>query len=175
MNTTTGFTYHVMNLRAVGGYDLQKKNGMTVYGRLGLHYDSFQVADVEDLTKNTAKLPSQTITAPILGGALDIPRLTKEIGLKVSLDFILLGSSVAQTKNLEDGTDPSVKALFLGGVFTYRWKPKMDLQATYDLTYESLSFGGAAPATSQRGHKAGATSSGSDFNNALSFGIAYAF
>jgi hypothetical protein len=175
MNKTTSFSYHVFNLRAVGAYDLQKKNGMTVYGRLGLHYDSFQVADVADLTKNTAKLPSQTITAPVLGGALDIPRLGKDIGLKVSLDFILLGSSVAQTKNLEDGTDPSVKALFLGGVFTYRWKPKMDLQATYDLTYESLSFGGLPPATSQRGHTTMATRSGSDLNNALSVGIAYAF
>ena len=175
MNKTTSFTYHNLNLRAVGAYDLQKTNGMTVYGRLGLHYDSFQVADVTDLTKNTAKLPSQIITAPTLGGALVIPRLTKDLGLKVSLDFILVGSSVQQTKNLEDGTGPSVKALFLGGGITYRWKPKMDLQATYDLTYESLSFSGAPPATSQRGPARTTTSSGSDFNNALSVGIAYAF
>lgn len=175
MNKTTGFTYHVLNLRAVGGYDLQKKNGMIVFGRLGLHYDSFQVADVTDLTKNTAKLPSQIITAPTLGGALSIPRLTKDIGLLVSLDVILLGASVSQTKNLEDGTDPSAKALFLGGAVSYRWKPKMDLQATYDLSYTSLSFSGVAPTTSQRGHARMATSSGSDFNNALSVGIAYAF
>ncbi|HEX2691233.1 MAG TPA: SH3 domain-containing protein [Kofleriaceae bacterium] len=175
MNQTISFSYHVFNLRAVAGYDLQKKNGMTVYGRLGLHYDSFQVADVANFTQNTAKLPNQTITAPTLGGALSIPRLTKEIGLKVSLDVILLGSSVAQTKNLEDGTDPSTKALFLGGVFSYRWKPKMDLQATYDLTYESLSFSGLPPPTSQRGHMGTAIRSGSDLNNALSVGIAYAF
>jgi len=175
MDQTTSFSYHVLNIRAVAGYDLQKKNGMTVYGRLGLHYDSFQISDVEDLTKNVAKLPSQIIAAPILGGALDIPRLSQKIGLKVSLDFIPFLASVSQTKNLEDGTDPSAKALVLGGVFTYRWKPKMDLQVTYDLTYESLSFGGAPPATSLRGHTGTATRSGSDFNNALSAGIAYAF
>jgi len=174
-NSTTSFTYHNLNLRAALGYDLQKKNGMVVYARLGLHYDSFQVDNVTDFTKNTAKLPNQTITAPTLGTALAIPRLTKDLGLKVSLDVILLGSSVAQTKNLEDGTNPSAKALFLGGALAYRWKPKMDLQATYDLTYEAVSFGGPPPATSQRGHMGTATSSGSDFNNALSFGIAYAF
>jgi len=174
-NSTTSFTYHDLNLRAVFGYDLQKTNGMVVYARLGLHYDSFQVDNVTDFTKNTAKLPNQTITAPTLGTALAIPRLTKDLGLTVGLDVILLGSSVAQTKNLEDGTDPSAKALFLGGALTYRWRPKMDLQATYDLTYESLSFGGPPPATSQRGHVGTATRSGSDFNNALSFGIAYAF
>jgi len=175
MNKTTSFSYHVLNIRGVAGYDLQKKNGMTVYGRLGLHYDSFQISDVEDLQKNVAKLPSQIIAAPILGGALDIPRLGQTIGLKVSLDFIPFLASVSQTKNLEDGTDPSAKAVFLGGVFTYHWKPKMDLQLTYDLTYESLSFGGAPPATSQRGHMGTTTRSGSDFNNAISGGIAYAF
>jgi hypothetical protein len=175
MNQSIGFSYHVLNLRAVGGYDLQKKNGMTVYARLGLHYDSFQVSDVADFTKNTAKLPNQIITAPTLGGALAIPRLTKDLALKVSLDFILLGASVQQTKNLEDGTGPSAKAFFLGGALSYRWKPKMDLQATYDLSYTSLSFDGLPPATSQRGHMGTATRSGSDFNNAISVGIAYAF
>jgi hypothetical protein len=51
----------------------------------------------------------------------------------------------------------------------------MDLQATYDLSYTSLSFSGMAPAASMRGHTGTATSSGTDFNNALSAGIAYAF
>jgi len=175
MNQSIGFSYHSLNLRAVGGYDLQRKNGMVLYGRLGLHYDSFQVSNVADFTKNTAKLPSQTITSPTLGGALSIPRLTKTLGLKVSLDLALVGASVQQTKNLEDGTNPSARSVFLGGVLTYRWKPKMDLQGTYDLSYTSVSFGGAPPATSQRGHMGTGTRSGSDLNNALSFGIAYAF
>jgi Bacterial SH3 domain len=175
MNQTTSFSYHVLNLRAVGGYDLQKKNGMTVFARLGFHYDSFQVSDVGDYTKNTAKLPNQIIQAPTIGAALAIPLLTKEIGLVVSLDVIAFGASVQQTKNLEDGTGPSAKALFVGGRMTYRWKPKMDLQATYDLTYTSLSFSGMPPALSERGHMGTTTSSGSDFNNALAVGIAYAF
>jgi SH3-like domain-containing protein len=173
MKTTTSFTYHNFNLRAVGGYDLHKSNGMLVFARLGYHYDSFQVADVADFTKNTAKLPNQIISAPTLGGALVIPRLTGKLALKVSLDTILLGASVSQTKNLEDGTGPSAKAVFLGGVLTYRWKPKMNLQATYDLGYTSISFSGMPPAGSTRGHTGTGVSSASDLNNTVSFGISY--
>jgi len=176
MTKSTGFSYHNLNLRAVGGYELQKPAGWIVFARLGLHYDSFQIAgDVANFTENPAKIPNQIITAPILGGAVMIPRLTPKLALKVSLDTILVGASVSQTKNLEDGTDPSAKAVFLGGVLTYRWKPKMDLQFTYDLAYTSISFGGLPPATSQRGHTGTAVRSGSDVSNTLTGGITYAF
>ncbi|HEX4419135.1 MAG TPA: SH3 domain-containing protein [Kofleriaceae bacterium] len=174
MNSTTSFSYHVLNLRAVGGYDLQTANGMTVYARIGLHYDSFQVSDVADFTKNTAKLPSQIIAAPLLGGGLGIARLTPKLALLATLDFMPAGS-VSQTKNLEDGTGPGAKGFFLGGRLTYHWKPKMDLQFTYDLSYESISFSGMPPATSMRGHTGTGVSSGSDFNNAVSGGISYTF
>jgi hypothetical protein len=172
---TTSFSLHNFNLRALAGYDLQKTNGMIVFGRLGYHYESFQVTDYANLEKNTAKLPSQIISGPILGAALAIPRLTKELGLRVSLDTILFGASIEQTKNLEDGTGPSAKAVFLGASLTYRWKPNMDLQATFDLEYTKKSFSGMPPATSMRGHTGTGTSSGADFNNTISGGIAYAF
>jgi hypothetical protein len=175
MGQTTSFSLHNLNLRALAGYDLHKPSGMIVLGRLGYHYESFQVADYADLTKNTAKLPSQIIKAPTLGAAIAIPRLTSDLGLRVSLDTILFGATLQQTKNLEDGTGPSAKAVFLGGSMTYRWKPNMDLQATYDLEYTSKSFSGMAPATSMRGHTGTGTPSGSDFNNTVSVGIAYAF
>ncbi|HEY0477247.1 MAG TPA: SH3 domain-containing protein [Kofleriaceae bacterium] len=174
MKTVTGFSYHNFNLRAVGGYDLQNKYGMIGFARLGYHYDSFQVSDVTDFTKNTAKLPNQIIQGPTLGGALAIPRLTRDIGIKASLDIMVIGASVQQTKNLEDGTGPGARAVYFGAGFTYRWKPRMDIQATYDLAYTSLSFSGAAPATSMRGHTGTSASSGSDLSNTLSVGIAYA-
>ncbi|HSR95681.1 MAG TPA: hypothetical protein VLM79_01370, partial [Kofleriaceae bacterium] len=94
---------------------------------------------------------------------------------RFSLDAILVGASVEQTKNLEDGTGPSAKAVFVGASLTYRWKPNMDLQFTYDLEYTKKSFSGMAPATSMRGHAGMGTSSGADFNNTISGGIAYAF
>jgi len=52
--------------------------------------------------------------------------------------LVLFGASVEQTKNLEDGTGPSAKAVFLGASLTYRWKPNMDLQATFDLEYTKI-------------------------------------
>jgi hypothetical protein len=88
---------------------------------------------------------------------------------------MLFGSSVSQTKGLEDGTGPSAKAVDFGLSGTYRWKPKMDFQATYDLNYTSLKFSGPAPATSMRGHTGTTASSRTDINHTLSVGIAYAF
>ena len=172
-SSTTGFTIHNINLRAVGGYDLHKHNGMVVFAHLGYHYEAFLIADVKDLAKNTARLPSEVISGPMLGAALAIPKMTDKIGLRFSLDAILVAGSVTQTKNLEDGASPSVKRITFGGGMTYRWKPQMDLQVTYDLNYASLSFG-APVATSMRGHT-GTSASRTDLNHLIAFGIAKAF
>jgi uncharacterized protein YgiM (DUF1202 family) len=172
MKTTTGFTFHNLNLRALGGYDLQSKRGTIAFARLGLHYESFQIDNVSDFTKNTAKIPNQIIYGPTLGAALAIPRLTDSIGLQISLDLMPL-AHVDQTKNLEDGTNPGARSLFLGGVFSYRWKPRIDFQGTLDVGYTSVSFDGAAPTTSMRGHTGTGTSSGSDLTVTASFGVVY--
>jgi len=174
MKTTIGFSFHNFNLRAIGGYDLQNKLGMVALARLGYHYDSFQIGDVSDFTKNTAKLPNQIIKGPTVGAGLAIPRLTDSIGVQASLDLMLLGASLEQTKNLEDGTNPGARAVYFGAGLTYRWKPKIDLQGTLDVDYTSVSFGGVAPMTSMRGHTGTNPSSGSDLNFIASFGVAYA-
>jgi uncharacterized protein YgiM (DUF1202 family) len=172
MKTTTGFTFHNLNLRALGGYDLQSKRGTIAFARLGVHYESFEIDNVSDFTKNTAKIPNQIIYGPTLGAALAIPQLTGSIGVQISLDLMPL-AHVEQTKNLEDGTNPGAKSLFLGGVFTYRWKPKIDLQVTLDVGYNSVSFDGPAPMTSMRGHTGTGASSGSDLTVTASFGVVY--
>jgi hypothetical protein len=51
----------------------------------------------------------------------------------------------------------------------------MELQVTDDFGYTSVSFGGPPPSTSQRGHTATGSISGSDLTNILSFGVLYAF
>jgi hypothetical protein len=172
--STTSLTVHNLNVRAVGGYDLKKKSGMMAFARLGLRYWSYQVANVSNLAKNTAKLPSEIITAPTLGGALSIPKLTPTIGLRFSIDAILFGASLKQTKGLEDGSNPSAKAACLGAGMTYRWKKTMDIQATYDLQYAKVSFDGLAT-PSMRGHPAGADVSRTDLFHVLTVGIAHAF
>jgi Bacterial SH3 domain len=171
---TIGFSFHNFNLRALGGYDLEDRRGMIAFGRLGYHYDSFQVSNVNDLMQNTAKIPSQIIKGPTIGGGLAIPRLTDSLGLQAGIDLLLIGASLAQTKNLEDGTGPGAKAIYLGTTLNYRWKPKIDIQGTLDLGYTSISFDGAAPATSMRGHTGTGTSSGTDFNVTLAVGVSYA-
>lgn len=174
MGKTIGFSFHNFNLRALGGYDLQNKYGVVAFGRLGYHYDSFQVSNVTDFTQNTAKIPNQIIQGPTIGAGLAIPRLTDTIGLQASADFLLIGGSLQQTQNLEDGTGPGAKAVYLGTALNYRWKPKIDIQGTLDLGYTSISFDGKAPTTSMRGHTGTGPSSGSDFNVTLAVGVSYA-
>jgi hypothetical protein len=170
---TTGFTIHNFNLRAVGLYDLKNKRGMMLLARVGLHYESFLVANVDNLTKNSAKLPSEVVKGPMLGVGISIPKITGKIGLRFSLDAMLVGASVTQTKNLEDGANPSAKRITFGTGFTYRWKPSMDIQATYDLNYGSMKFG-APVANSQRMHT-GTSVSRTDINHTVALGVAKAF
>src|SRR5262245_3719187 len=89
--------------------------------------------------------------APTLGVGFQMPRLTDKIGIKLSLDTILLGASLTQTKGLEDGASPSLKAVVVGTGVTYKWKKKMDIQANYDLRYTTIGFGPPL-AASMRGH-----------------------
>ena len=171
-----GFAYHDLDARLLGGYGFPTVLGGTVvFARLGFHYDSFQVDNVADFTKNTAKLPSQIVSGPTIGLGAAMPMLSSKIGIAVSVDTIAFGSSVEQTKNLEDGTGPSASAVFASANLMYHLTRKMDLQLAYDLTYESISFTGIAPATSQRGHTGTLPASGTDFYNIISAGIAYGF
>ncbi|MBA2544515.1 MAG: hypothetical protein H0V17_33035 [Deltaproteobacteria bacterium] len=172
---TTGITVYNVNARAMFGKDFKRKSGMLAFGRLGFRYYSYQVSDVGDLTKNTAKLPSEIVKAPTLGGALAIPRLTEKIGLRFSLDAVLLGASMQQTKGLEDGDAKKAKGAIAGIGFTYRWKPAMDINATYDLNYMKYDFG-TPSTTSMRGHDAAGTSTGrTDVFHAVTVGVAKAF
>jgi hypothetical protein len=171
--STTSIGLHNLRLRALGGYDLKKKSGMMLVGRLGFHYQSYQVSNVEDLTKNKSKLPSEIITAPVvIGFGLQLPRLTQKIGVWGSLDAILF-SSVKQTKGLEDGQSPSAKgALFEAGM-TYRWRKELDIIGTYNLTYYAMSYGARAPNT-MRDPVTGQVSRGDQFHS-FTFGISKGF
>ena len=173
-NQNTGITLYHLNARAMVGYDMKRKSGMMVFGRLGLRYQSYQVSDVKNLTKNTALLPSEILTAPTIGAALALPRLTQKIGLRFSLDAVLAGASLKQTKNLEDGNKQSAKGAILGAGLTYRWKPNMDIQANYDLNYTKYDFG-TPLATSMRGHMGTGAVKRTDVFHGVTVGVAKAF
>jgi len=170
-SSTIGFTLYNLNLRALGGYDLHGKRGTVVWGRLGYHYQSFQVADVSDPAKNTALLPSEILKGITFGGGVTIPRLTQKIGIEASLDLMYIGTSLEQTKNLEDGANPSASGLCFGTVLTYKWKPKMDIQATYDFNHATLDFG--APVMGSMRTHTGMSSSRGDTMHTIAVGIVY--
>jgi len=175
LEKSTSFMYHVLNARVALGYDLQGPRGTAVLARLGFHYDAFQVSNVGDFATNTVKLPNQNIMAPTIGLALLVPRLGQKTTFKMSVDAIVAGASVEQTKNLEDGTDPSAKAIYAGLAVGYHWKPRIDLLTTVDFGYTSLSFGGPPPSTSLRNHMGTGKITGADINAVLSFGMGYTF
>jgi SH3-like domain-containing protein len=170
---TTGITVHDINVRALAGYDLKNKRGMAVFGRLGYRYQSYVVADYADEMKNPARIPQEIIKAPTLGAALAMPRLTSKIGLRVAVDTILFGASLAQTKGLEDGSAPSLKAVTFGTAVTYKWKKAMDIAVHYDLRYMGIDFGPPL-ASSMRGHM-GNNVTRTDIFHAVTAGVAKPF
>jgi hypothetical protein len=173
-NQTTGITLYHLNARAMFGYDMKRKSGMMVFGRLGLRWQSYQVSNATDLDKNTAKLPSEILTAPSLGAALAIPRLTNKVGLRFSLDAVVAGASLKQTKRLEDGNQAKMKGAIVGAGFTYRWKPSMDINATYDLNFSKYNFG-TPLAGSMRGHMGTGAVTRTDLFHGVTVGVAKAF
>ena len=170
---TTSIGLHSLRIRGMAGYDLQQKNGMAIFGRLGIHFQAYRVANVNDLMKNTTKLPEETIFAPSLGAGLMIPRVSDKIGLRFNLDTILVGASVSQTRGLEDGGTPGAKGAIIGAGLDYKWKKEMDIAVTYDLSLLSMGFG-APVASSMRGHT-GTAVTRFDLFHALTVGISRGF
>jgi SH3-like domain-containing protein len=172
--STTGVTIHDIDLRVTGGYDLKNAKGMIAYARLGYHYENLAIASVSDFTKNTAMIPSEIFSGPVIGGALDVANLTQSLALRVILDTMVVGGKRKQTENLEDGSSPSIKGAWLSGCVLYKWKPKMTINGAYELTYMKTDFGPQA-ANSMR-HPAGSgNTSRTDLNHSITVSIGYAF
>lgn len=173
MGKTTSISLHNLNVRGILGLDFNKPSGMMLLGRLGFMYSNYQVGNVKSMTENTALLPSEVMMAPTIGAALAMPRLTKSVGLRFSVDIIPTTLSYSQTKNLEDGKSPAAKGAVAGIGFTYKWKSSMDISAGYDLTYRSVTFGDKVDA-SARAHPMGGVKRTDTFH-AVTVGIVKAF
>ena len=106
--------------------------------------------------------------------ALVIPKLTGKIGIRFSVDAVLAGASLKQTKRLEDGNKASMKGAIVGAGFTYRWKSSMDIQATYDLNLAKYNFG-TPLAGSMRGHMGTGAVTRSDLFHGVTVGVSKAF
>lgn len=168
MTTTTSFSIYDVDLRGIVGYDLHKKSGAMLVGRLGFRYDSFQVSDVGNLTKNPATIPSEIQISPAIGAGILLPRLGPSYGLGFILDGMFTASD-KQTKGLEDGKSPSAKGICAELAFNYHYSKAFDIQAAYDLKYMSASYGAVDP-MSVRNH-AGTSVSRTDINHMITVGI----
>jgi len=174
MGKTTGITVYNVNARGMFGKDFHSKKGTVAFARLGFRYYSFQVANVGKLAENTAMLPSEIVKAPTVGASLAIPKLTGKVGLRFSLDTMLIAASMQQTKGIEDGQKASPKGITAGIGFTYRWKPSMDINAAYDLNFTKYSFGPPL-ATSMRHPMTATDSNRTDVFHGVTVGVAKAF
>lgn len=167
-----GFTTHDVDARLKVGYDLHSPKGTILWGRLGYHYGMFSVDNVGDLTKNLAHLPSEILSGPTVGFAMEMPKLGEKIGARASADLLYPGTR-SQTKGLEDGAASKTMAAWLGAIVSYQWKTDLTLDAGYRLGYASTQWAGAATG-SMRGTNA-TTAARTDLSHVLTVGLAKSF
>jgi hypothetical protein len=168
-----GVTQHKLDLHLLGGYDFHKKNGMVLFARLGFRYQAFLVDDYKDPTKNPIQLPQEVLEAPTLGIGLVVPRLTEKLGLGLTIDTILFGSSITQTTGLEDGSSPSASVYDVSAAVTYHWKKGLAIRGAIDVDYASYDFGAPLP-SSMRIHM-GTDTQRTDMAEVLTVGVAKGF
>ena len=165
MSQDIGFKTHDVDVRALVGYDLHKRNGMTVWGRLGYHYGIFSVGNLDNL----AQIPSETFKGPTIGTALRIPRLTRKIGADATLDLVYPGAR-SQTVGNDDGAQQGAMAatLQLGG--SYAWKGAWAFAAAYRFGYAKTRWSGMS------GRVTGATAAErTDLSHVLTVGLGRSF
>jgi hypothetical protein len=167
-----GFTNHDIDARLKFGYDLHSAKGTVLWGRAGYHYGMFSVDNVGDLTKNLAHLPSEILSGPTFGVAMEMPKLGEKIGACASADVLYPGSR-SQTKGLEDGAASKTLAAWLGAMVSYQWKSDLSIGAGYRLGYASTQWAGTATG-SMRGTNA-TQAQRTDLSHVLTVGLAKSF
>jgi uncharacterized protein YgiM (DUF1202 family) len=144
-STNISFSMHNAVLVAEGGYDFHSRKGMIALARVGFRYNAFFVD-----ANNAANLPSEIFRGPVIGASLLLPKLTPTIGLRATVDALVLGTR-KQTIGVEDGTSPSPFGLQVEVAGSYQWSPGLQIMAGYQLDYASTDFG-APKAGSKRMH-----------------------
>jgi SH3-like domain-containing protein len=157
-SVSIGFKSHTLDLAGLAGYKLGGARGMTAFGRLGYHYERFGVNNVEDFTKNLARLPSEILSGPVLGAIFDVPRLTQKFAARARLDMIPILGARKQTVGLEDGASSKTFAAWFNLAGQYDWKSGFNITAAYEYGYSKTTFSGSA-AGSMRPHQAEGTAS----------------
>jgi uncharacterized protein YgiM (DUF1202 family) len=144
------------------GYMLSPK--YQVSGRVGYHVSAVTV----DYSPE-ALLPSETLSGVTLGAAFYAPKLTEKLGAHLGAEY-LLGASLLQTDNLNDGDSSTASVIFVNAGMNYQLTAGLSANMTYEMAYESFAWTGInerqADASNARRI---------DIQHIVGFGVAYAF
>ncbi len=162
---SVGFSTHDVDLLAIGGYDLRQRRAITVWGRAGLHFGRFSVADLA----NKARLPVETVLGPMVGAAVRIGRLTPKLGGEAIVE-VMPTASRAQTRNQADGQLAATRSVWLQLTATYAWRPRWRVEAGYQLGYAGTRWVGASDR-----HMGATAATRTDLSHVINVGIARPF
>ena len=151
----TGYQLHRFHAGARAGYEIDKTSAIAAYGRTGVKYEN-RVIENQDLSTNTAKLPSELHSGVTVGAMLEFAKVTPKASLGVTADILVLGK-VQQTEGLTDGLYSSTKAHYLGAELGYQWTPSTSVTWNYGYSKQTTDWSGWDP-TSLRDHQGGAAS-----------------
>lgn len=176
MASEIGFTSYQVDLGVRGGYVISEESGLAGYLRLGYHWEKFGVANVNDFeTTNIAYLPSEILTGFMVGVLVDMPSFQEKWRFRGGVD-LLLGAKRTQTRGLEDGATSSAGALRGLLRADYRFRPNLDITASYQLFQAKTQWAGTV-ADSMRPHLSDGTAGAErkDLTHTIFVGAARSF
>ncbi|RMH39524.1 MAG: hypothetical protein D6689_16280 [Deltaproteobacteria bacterium] len=101
-------THEVRGAAEVGASFGDAARPIDVLARGGYLYRALLVDDID----NVAHMPSESLRGAIVGAGVRAYRVAGDVNARVDVDA-LAGGTRAQTQNLEDGTEPSVSAVWV--------------------------------------------------------------
>lgn len=161
-NEQLGWVTQTIDLRVLGGYKLSPK--YLVAGVVGYHASQIVVQE-----STIADLPSEAVKGIRLGAELQAPKVTGSIGMRASIETLLSGK-LTQQEGARDGDSSAMAAYYVAVQGFYSWKPKLVIQAAYQLSYETFAFSGV----SQREATAG-DGKRQDLQHVILGGVGYVF
>ncbi len=127
---------HVLDAGARIGTRGKGANAPAVYGRLGYHIEATKIDQ-----SASAKLPSDTVKGPTIGGGIDVPGLTEHLGFQSEFN-LLYPASREQTAGLREGTKEATYGVLGGARMNYRVNPKWTVSGNYQFNYIKTEFAG---------------------------------
>ena len=168
----TSFTSHELAVTGLIGYQLSPRLGVEIVGRIGYYHQFFLISNINDLQKNLARLPSESLFGITTGFQFNVARITKRISASVRADALFPGWR-RQTAGLEDGNSSSTLAGWASARFAYIFKGSWAATTQYRFAYAKTDFSGAAR-DSQRSHGAD-NANRTDTGHLITLGVSTTF